>query len=106
MVVSRIEDEKQFLLDNPKREMSKLEIYGAMYFLHELAREEEILYTISLIDHISYYCNKALQLHDGLLVGNGLVVDSVFMLGNNKEDLFGYAFYENYEEDLFLIRIS
>lgn len=106
MIISRIDNEEQFLLDNPKREMSKLEIYGAMYYLHELAREEEILYTLSFIDCISYYCNKSLHLNDGLFVGNGLIVDSVFLLGNNKEDLFGYAYYEDYEEEVFLVRIS
>ena len=55
MVVSRIEDEKQFLLDNPKREMSKLEIYGAMYQLH-LATDYEV--DMETIDYNTFYFQK------------------------------------------------
>lgn len=100
MIIDIIEDEKQFLLDNPKREMSKLEIYGAMYQLH-IASDCEV--DLETIDYNTFYCNKALQIIDGLLVA-GMVIDSVFMLGNNKEDLFGYAFYDGYEDEMFLIR--
>lgn len=106
MVVSRIEDEKQFLLDNPKREMSKLEIYGAMYQLR-LATDYEV--DMETIDYNTFYLNKSLNIMGGLLIGD-MVIDSVFVLGNNKEDLFGYAYYDDYEdeeeEELFLVRIS
>lgn len=105
MKISRIEDEKQFLLDNPKREMSKLEIYGAMYQLHISTKYTDSEVDLEEIDYKTFYSNKALQIMDGLLIGD-MVLDSVFMLGSNKEDLFGYAYHEDFEEELFLVRIS
>lgn len=102
MVISRIENEEQFLLENPKREMSKLEIYGAMYQLH-LATDYEI--DMETIDYNTFYFNKSLKIMGGLLIG-AMVVESVFMLGRNKEDLFGYACYDGYDEEMFLVRIT
>ena len=105
MIISRIDNEKQFLLDNPKREMSKLEIYGAMYQLHLATKYTDEEVDMETIDYNTFYANKALQIMDGLLIGD-MVIESVFVLGNNKEDLFGYACYYGYDEEMFLVRIS
>lgn len=105
MIISRIDNEEQFLLENPKREMSKLEIYGAIYQLHMATKYTDSEADLETIDYNTFYCNKALQIMDGLLIGD-MVLESVFMLGNNKEDLFGYACYYGYDEEMFLVRIS
>lgn len=101
-----IEDAEEFLQENPKRDMSKFEIYGAMYYLYELTKEESSQ-DISFIDYISFYCNKSLHMQNGLHIGDGAMVDSVFMLGKNKEDLFAYIYNENTndEEELILVRL-
>ena len=95
-----IEDAEEFLQENPKRDMSKFEIYGAMYYLYELTKEESS-------QDISFYCNKSLHMQNGLHIGDGVMVDSVFMLGKNKEDLFAYIYNENTndEEELILVRL-
>ena len=105
MIISRIDNEEQFLLDNPKREMSKLEIYGAMYQLHLATKYADEELDMETIDYNTFYSNKALQIIDGFLIGD-IVIESVFVLGNNKEDLFGYAYYNRYDEEMFLVRLS
>lgn len=106
-----------------RREMSEIEIYGAMMYIHQLVNDfnEEVCgercTTLNEVDEMTYYCNKSLEIVDGHLVnldnGKPIVLDCVFCLENNYSDLFGYAHYDEHytgydvdeDEDMFLVRI-
>lgn len=106
---------------NDAREMSELEIAGAIAYVYSLTTNfqkyhfGECWTSFSDVDGKSYYCNKTLQLNDnrGYVVdyrsGQELVLDHVFTRENSKDTLWGYAYWydmESEEEsDMFLVRI-
>lgn len=116
--VTKIDLTKEELI---KREMTELEIYGAMLCLHQIVNDfnEEVCgercTTVEEIDTMTYYCDKVLEVAEGgLLVnldtGKMIVLDQVFCLKNNYNNIFGYARYDEHdvdynEEDMFLVRI-
>lgn len=105
-----------------RREMSEIEIYGAMMYIHQLVNDfneeacGERCTTLAEVDTMTYYCNKTLEIAEGgflvnLDTGKTVVLDCVFCLENNYSDLFGYAHYDEHdvdydeEEEMFLVRI-
>ena len=103
--------------DIVRREMGELEIYGAMLYMYQLVSEfnkeafGENHTTIDDIDNATYYANKTLEVAEGGFLinldnGQPVILDSVFMIEGNRNDLWGYAYNEDDEEqDLFLVRI-
>lgn len=87
------------------REMTTLEIYGAVAILTELLNEwydemgcekPENLY--ARVDHDTYYCGKHLYIEGGYILNDdegSILLTSVFCVNNNTTDLFGYAEYED-----------
>ena len=109
-------------LEVTKREMNELEIYGAMLYMYQLVKESDLeicgesCNTIEDIDNRTYYSNKTLEIAEGgflVHLDNGelVVLDSVFMIEGNNNDLWGYCYYDEHDpkseedSDLFLVRI-
>lgn len=102
-------------LDNVvQREMSELEIWGAMLMIRDAVNGGQVDSNLSIedVDHDTFYCNKQLEIVDGFLctdsdLGNLIELHCVFCI-EGSELLFGYACeYDNEEEqDLFLVRID
>lgn len=106
-----------------RREMSEIEIYGAMLYLHQVVNDfneeacGERCTSIQEIDTMTYYADKILEVAEGgLLVsldnGKLAVITGVCCVENNYSDLFGYAHYDERdtaidedEEEVFLVRI-
>ena len=105
--IVRIEKE-----DLVQRDMSELEIWGAMLQIRDAVNICQDIDTLSIedVDNDTFYCNKQLEVVDGYLCtdsdGNLIRLHCVFCI-KNSEILFGYASdYTDEEEDLFLVRID
>lgn len=92
------------------KEMSNIEIKGAILTVYEVIREyEDFIFGESFsileqLDNNSYYCSKHLNFQNDIFIDN-MYISSIFMIESNKEDLFAIASYnENFEND-FIVRI-
>lgn len=98
------------------REMSMLETYGAVMVVYQLLKdyeEEELgqcFTTVEMVDSLTYYCDKSLNIQDGGFVvldddGNSIVLTSVFCVEDSRV-LFGEAHYydDEEEENPFIVR--
>lgn len=105
------------------REMSEMEIAGAITFVYnltssfELSNYGESCNNFTQVFDYSYYYNNALQLNNnyGYTVkqelNNQLILDSVFMRECANDTLWGWAYWYDTEteestDDMFLVRIS
>ena len=98
------------------REMSDLEMYGAVAVLTQLLQNwyEEMgcEHTVSFesVDRDTFYCGRMLYINDGYILNDDegqIKLTSVFCVENNKSDLFGYAEFLDEEGELrdVLVRI-
>lgn len=110
--ITRIEIE-----DFKKRDMSEIELFGAMLMIRNVINESQDMdfrLSVDDVDNDTFYTNKQLQINDGYLCtddeGNLIKLHCVFCREGNQNILFGYAsdydFTEREEEDLFLVRID
>lgn len=85
------------------REMSDIEIKGAIYMLYELAKNINDI-SIEEIDEMTYYCDKHLYINDVLLIqddeGNAEYIDSVFCIEGSSELYFNACLTD--EDDNFI----
>lgn len=98
-----------------RRDMSELEIWGAMLMIREVVNGcQDIYNTISIedVDNETFYTNYQLQINDGYICtdseGNLIKLHCVFCREGNANILFGYAtdYLDEEEEDMFLVRID
>lgn len=96
-----------------QRDMSELEIWGAMLMIKEAVNSTGDICDMSIedVDRDTFYCNKQLEICDGYICtdsdGNLITLHCVFCI-ENREMLFGYAceYDDENEEDMFLVRID
>ena len=99
------------------REMSGLEMYGAVAMLTNLLQvwHEEMGCESSMsfedVDSDTYYCGKILYINGGYTLYDDegpITLTSVFCVEGNQCDLFGYAEVEDEDGEIkdFLVRIQ
>lgn len=93
------------------REMSEIEIQGAILYLYELVTETEesefgeIYTTINDVKNVTYYSGKNLQIQDCYYL-KGFYVGSLFMINDSYNTLFCIcANNDNFERN-FVCRID
>ena len=87
------------------RDMSEIEIQGAILYLYELISETEefefgeIYTTINEVKNLTYYCGNNLQIQD-CYYAKDFYISSLFMVENSYNTVFCLcSINENFEED-------
>lgn len=93
------------------RDMSEIEIQGAILYLYELISETEELEfgesytTINDVKNLTYYCNLNLQIQDYYYV-KGFYIGSLFMVEHSYNTIFCLCSYSKEFEESFVCRID
>lgn len=93
------------------RDMSEIEIQGAILYLYELIKETEDLelgesyVSIDDIKNITYYCGNNLQIQDSYYA-KGSYISSLFMIKNSYNTVFCLCSENEDFEEVFVCRID
>ena len=93
------------------RDMSELEIQGAILYLYELVSETEefefgeIYTTINEVKNLTYYCGNNLQIQD-CYYAKSFYISSLFMVENSYNTLFCVCSNDEYFEESFVCRVD
>lgn len=93
------------------RDMSEIEIQGAILYLYELITETEefefgeIYTSIKDVKNVTYYCGNNLHVQDSYYV-KGFYIGSLFMVENSYSTVFCLCSDSKDFEDDFICRID
>lgn len=93
------------------RDMSEIEIQGAILYLYELISETEELEfgesytTINDVKNLTYYCSLNLQIQDCYYI-KGFYISSLFMVEHSDNTIFCLSSNNEECEESFVCRID